>query len=48
VIHGDRLALFHVDLYPLKLHPARIVREVETRTGRIIDSQKDVGGWPVR
>jgi hypothetical protein len=23
----------------------RIVREVETRTGRIIDSQKDVGGW---
>jgi hypothetical protein len=24
---------------------ARIVREVETRTGRIIDSQKDVGGW---
>jgi pectate lyase len=27
---------------------ARIVREVETRTGRIIDSQKDVGGWPVR
>jgi len=25
---------------------ARIVREVETRTGRIIDSQKDVGGWP--
>lgn len=27
---------------------ARIVREVETRTGQIIDSQKDVGGWPVR
>lgn len=25
---------------------ARLVREVETRTGRIIDSQKDVGGWP--
>ena len=25
---------------------ARIVREVETRGGRIIDSQKDVGGWP--
>jgi hypothetical protein len=24
----------------------RIVREVETRTGKIIDSQKDVGGWP--
>jgi hypothetical protein len=24
---------------------ARLVREVETRTGRIIDSQKDVGGW---
>jgi pectate lyase len=24
---------------------ARIVREVETRTGRIIDSQKEVGGW---
>ena len=24
---------------------ARIVRQVETRTGRIIDSQKDVGGW---
>ena len=24
---------------------ARIVREVETRTGHIIDSQKDVGGW---
>jgi len=27
---------------------ARIVREVETRTGRIIDSQKDVGGWTGR
>lgn len=25
---------------------ARLVREVEQRTGRIIDSQKDVGGWP--
>ena len=25
---------------------ARIVREVETRGGRIIDSQRDVGGWP--
>jgi hypothetical protein len=25
----------------------RIVREVQTRTGRIINSQKDVGGWPV-
>jgi pectate lyase len=25
---------------------ARIVRDVEQRTGRIIDSQKDVGGWP--
>jgi hypothetical protein len=25
----------------------RLVREVETRTGKIIDSQKDVGGWPV-
>ncbi len=24
----------------------RIVREVRTRTGRIIDSPKDVGGWP--
>jgi len=24
----------------------RIVREVEQRTGRVIDSQKDVGGWP--
>jgi pectate lyase len=24
---------------------ARIVREVEARTGRIIDSQKEVGGW---
>lgn len=24
---------------------ARIVREVETRSGRIIDSQNDVGGW---
>ena len=27
---------------------ARLVREVDTRTGRIIDSQKDVGGWVVR
>ena len=27
---------------------ARIVREVRTRGGRIIDSQKDVGGWTVR
>jgi len=26
---------------------ARLVREVEQRGGRIIDSQKDVGGWPV-
>jgi pectate lyase len=25
---------------------ARIVREVETRTGRVIDSQGQVGGWP--
>src|SRR5262249_40690654 len=25
---------------------ARIVRDVEQRTGKIIDSQKDVGGWP--
>jgi pectate lyase len=25
---------------------ARVVREVETRGGRIIDSQRDVGGWP--
>jgi hypothetical protein len=25
----------------------RLIREVRTRTGRIIDSQKDVGGWPV-
>ncbi len=25
---------------------ARIVRDVERGTGRIIDSQKDVGGWP--
>ncbi len=25
---------------------ARLIREVRTRTGRIIDSQKDVGGWP--
>jgi hypothetical protein len=25
---------------------ARLIHEVETRTGRIIDSQKDVGGWP--
>jgi hypothetical protein len=24
----------------------RVVREVETRGGRIIDSQRDVGGWP--
>jgi hypothetical protein len=23
----------------------RLVREVEHRSGRIIDSQKDVGGW---
>ncbi len=25
---------------------ARVVREVESRSGRIIDSQEDVGGWP--
>jgi pectate lyase len=25
---------------------ARLVREVEQRSGRVIDSQKDVGGWP--
>jgi hypothetical protein len=25
---------------------ARVVREVRSRGGRIIDSQKDVGGWP--
>jgi pectate lyase len=25
---------------------ARIVNEVRTRTGRVIDSQKEVGGWP--
>jgi hypothetical protein len=25
---------------------ARIVREVETRTGKVIDSQEQVGGWP--
>jgi len=25
---------------------ARIVREVATRSGRIIDSQREVGGWP--
>lgn len=25
---------------------ARIVEEVRTRTGRIIDSEEDVGGWP--
>ena len=25
---------------------ARLVHEVDARTGRIIDSQKDVGGWP--
>jgi len=24
----------------------RIVRQVETRTGKIIDSQREVGGWP--
>jgi hypothetical protein len=24
----------------------RVVREVETRSGRIIDSQREVGGWP--
>jgi hypothetical protein len=24
----------------------RLVREVEQRSGRVIDSQKDVGGWP--
>jgi len=25
---------------------ARIVREVETRTGSLVDSQSQVGGWP--
>lgn len=25
---------------------ARLVRDVEQRSGRVIDSQKDVGGWP--
>ena len=25
----------------------RLIKEVETNTGRIIDSQEDVGGWPV-
>jgi pectate lyase len=25
---------------------ARVVREVEARTGRVIDSQNEVGGWP--
>ena len=25
---------------------ARVVREVESRTGRVIDSQREVGGWP--
>ncbi len=25
---------------------SRLIREVEDRTGRIIDSQNDVGGWP--
>ena len=25
---------------------ARVVGEVEARAGRIIDSQRDVGGWP--
>ena len=25
----------------------RVVHEVRNRTGRIIDSQEDVGGWPV-
>ncbi len=26
---------------------SRLIREVETRTGHIIDSQKEVGGWPM-
>jgi hypothetical protein len=26
---------------------ARLIHQVETRSGRIIDSQNDVGGWPV-
>jgi pectate lyase len=26
---------------------ARLIREVETNTGKMIDSQNDVGGWPV-
>jgi hypothetical protein len=25
---------------------ARVVREVETHTGRVVDSQKEAGGWP--
>ena len=25
---------------------ARVVSEVESRSGRIVDSQKEVGGWP--
>jgi hypothetical protein len=26
---------------------ARVVREVASRSGRVVDSQKDLGGWPV-
>jgi hypothetical protein len=25
---------------------ARLIRQVRDRTGKLIDSQKDVGGWP--
>ena len=31
---------------PARRRRREVVREVESRTGRIIDSQKDVGGWP--
>jgi len=43
---GDVLAGAGATLPRRDAVDARLVREVEQRSGRVIDSQKDVGGWP--